>query len=83
MRCEWGATDLREVLGDASAALVKKRGRWASDVAEVYQRALLGRSSMGRPRLGPRVGRISRRVCGLVSAAGVLNVAQRAGSVCV
>eukprot|EP00965_Chrysotila_dentata_P128403 4245733-Pleurochrysis_carterae.AAC.1 len=27
--------------GDASKAVVKQRGRWASDVAEVYQRALV------------------------------------------
>eukprot|EP00965_Chrysotila_dentata_P065606 2173898-Pleurochrysis_carterae.AAC.2 len=36
-----GATDLRDVLGDGSRAMIKQRGRWASDVAEVYQRALV------------------------------------------
>ena len=36
-----GATDMRELLGDASQALIKQRGRWASDVAGVYQRALV------------------------------------------
>eukprot|EP00965_Chrysotila_dentata_P018191 605200-Pleurochrysis_carterae.AAC.1 len=36
-----GATDLRDRLGDASKATIKQRGRWASDIAEVYQRALL------------------------------------------
>ena len=36
-----GATDLREVLGDGLAELIKERGRWKSDVAKVYQRALV------------------------------------------
>jgi hypothetical protein len=35
-----GATDMRDALGDASQYLIKQRGRWASDVAQVYQRAL-------------------------------------------
>lgn len=36
-----GATDARERCGEAGKALVKRRGRWASDVAEVYQRELV------------------------------------------
>ena len=36
-----GATDMRDALGDASIHLIKQRGRWASDVAQVYQRALV------------------------------------------
>ena len=38
-----GATDLREGLGDddRSSRIIKQRGRWASDIAEIYQRALL------------------------------------------
>ena len=36
-----GATDWRDCLGDASARVVKQRGRWCSDTAEVYQRPLL------------------------------------------
>ena len=36
-----GATDIREILGDSSQEIIKQRGRWASDVAEIYQRALL------------------------------------------
>ena len=35
-----GATDMRDALGDSSQYLIKQRGRWASDVAQVYQRAL-------------------------------------------
>lgn len=37
-----GATDLRDTLGMAGAAMIKERGRWASDVAFVYARALIG-----------------------------------------
>ena len=36
-----GATDMRDAMGDASVHLIKQRGRWASDVAHVYQRALV------------------------------------------
>lgn len=36
-----GATDLRKALGDGSQHLIRQRGRWASDVAAVYQRALV------------------------------------------
>ena len=36
-----GATDLREVHGGGAQLLIKERGRWASDVAQLYQRALL------------------------------------------
>ena len=35
-----GATDLRDVLGEAGQRVIKQRGRWGSDVANVYQRAL-------------------------------------------
>eukprot|EP00965_Chrysotila_dentata_P092618 3056240-Pleurochrysis_carterae.AAC.1 len=36
-----GATDLRDVLGDGGAAAIQQRGRWASDVAQIYQRAVV------------------------------------------
>jgi hypothetical protein len=37
-----GSTDAKESTGEAGKAIIKRRGRWASDVAEVYQRELLG-----------------------------------------
>ena len=37
-----GATDLRLSAGDGSQRTIRQRGRWGSDVAEVYQRALVG-----------------------------------------
>eukprot|EP00965_Chrysotila_dentata_P092599 3055806-Pleurochrysis_carterae.AAC.1 len=36
-----GATDLRDVLGDGSAAAIQQPGRWGSDVAQIYQRAVV------------------------------------------
>ena len=38
-----GATDLRAAFGDdeSSKTAIKQRGRWESDIAEIYQRALL------------------------------------------
>ena len=35
-----GATDLRSLLGADSERIIKQRGRWHSDVALAYQRAL-------------------------------------------
>ena len=38
-----GATDLWDVLGaDAARAHIKERGRWKTDIWEIYRRALLG-----------------------------------------
>ena len=36
-----GATDLRDMLGPGGQRLIKERGRWGTDVAFVYVRALL------------------------------------------
>ena len=36
-----GATDLREIHGAGAQLLIKERGRWGSDVAQLYQRGLL------------------------------------------
>ena len=36
-----GATDLREIHGAGAQFLIKERGRWGSDVAQLYQRSLL------------------------------------------
>ena len=37
-----GATDMREIAGDAAAAaLIKERGRWASDIHQIYTKVLI------------------------------------------
>ena len=36
-----GATDIRDRLGTAAIATIKQRGRWWSDIAAIYQRALV------------------------------------------
>ena len=40
-------------LGDASAHVVKQRGRWCSEVAQVYQRPLLTSHLAASMRVGP------------------------------
>eukprot|EP00966_Prymnesium_polylepis_P042721 992828-Prymnesium_polylepis.1 len=42
----------REYTGEAGKGLVKRRGRWASDVAEVYQRELVGTQLELSARMG-------------------------------
>ena len=58
-----GATDARERVGEGSADVVKRRGRWASDVAEVYQRELLGPQLDLSVSLADAVGEDLERLC--------------------
>ena len=58
-----GATDARDRVGDGSADVVKRRGRWASDVAEVYQRELLGPQLDLSASLADAVGEDLERMC--------------------
>eukprot|EP00965_Chrysotila_dentata_P156322 5164219-Pleurochrysis_carterae.AAC.1 len=36
-----GATDIRAMRGEEGMAMIQQRGRWGSDVAQVYQRAIV------------------------------------------
>ena len=36
-----GATDLRATMGVAGREAIKQRGRWNSDIADIYQRTLV------------------------------------------
>ena len=47
-----GATDCREYTGEAGKGLVKRRGRWDTDIAEVYQRELVGTQLELSARMG-------------------------------
>ena len=47
-----GATDMRDAMGDSSVHLIKQRGRWASDIAQVYQRALVRSHLEASVRMG-------------------------------
>eukprot|EP00965_Chrysotila_dentata_P182606 6029566-Pleurochrysis_carterae.AAC.1 len=41
---------MRDILGDGGAAAVQQRGRWATNIAQIYQRAVVDgqlRSSAG------------------------------------
>ena len=52
-----GATDVAALLGEAGKQRLKKRGRWASDVALIYERALAEPDLSLSASLGDAVGR--------------------------
>ena len=58
-----GSTDAKESTGEAGKAIIKRRGRWASDVAEVYQRELLGIQLDLSAALGDAVGEDLEALC--------------------
>jgi hypothetical protein len=58
-----GSTDAKESTGEAGKAIIKRRGRWASDVAEVYQRELLGIQLDLSTALGNAVGEDLEALC--------------------
>lgn len=58
-----GATDLRSVLGPNSARLIKERGRWSSDVAFIYQRALATHHMDASAAVGDARGRDIEGMC--------------------
>jgi hypothetical protein len=57
------STDAKERTGEAGKAIIKRRGRWASDVAEVYQRELLGVQLDLSATLGEAVGEDLEALC--------------------
>jgi hypothetical protein len=58
-----GSTDAKDRTGEAGKAIIKRRGRWASDVAEVYQRELLGEQLDLSAALGDAVGEDLESLC--------------------
>ena len=58
-----GATDWRAERGEAGAQLVKQRGRWASDVANIYQRPLLADQLAASAAVGDARGSDLEQVC--------------------
>ena len=58
-----GATDARDRTGDAGRHIVQRRVRWASDVAEVYQRELLAVQLDLSASLGDAVGEDLEQLC--------------------
>ena len=52
-----GATHIAALLGETGKARLKKRGRWASDVAFIYERALAEPDLSLSASLGDAVGR--------------------------
>tara|TARA_B110000046_G_scaffold163943_1_gene179198 strand:- start:232 stop:1377 length:1146 start_codon:yes stop_codon:yes gene_type:complete len=59
-----GATDMRDIFGDEYAPqLIRERGRWASDVALIYQRALAHAHLSGSARVGDASGLDLESLC--------------------
>ena len=52
-----GATDIAALLGEAGKARLKKRGRWSTDVALIYERALAEPDLSLSASLGDAAGR--------------------------
>ena len=52
-----GATDLRATLGMAGADMIKERGRWGSDVAFIYARALASQQMDAAAGMAAATGR--------------------------
>ena len=61
--CIGGSTDYRERLGAAGAPLIKQRGRWSSDVGEIYQRPLVADHLEAAADVGNACGDDLERVC--------------------
>eukprot|EP00965_Chrysotila_dentata_P127463 4215281-Pleurochrysis_carterae.AAC.1 len=58
-----GATDLRDMLGEAGKTLIKQRGRWQSDVASFYQRAIVDAQLEASAGIGDATGVELEAVC--------------------
>ena len=51
-----GATDLYDLFGPAGERYIRERGRWASDVAQIYQRVSAATHGMLSRTIGDSVG---------------------------
>eukprot|EP00965_Chrysotila_dentata_P144045 4758378-Pleurochrysis_carterae.AAC.1 len=58
-----GATDLRDLMGEGGRAFIKQRGRWQSDVASVYQRAIVDAQLEASAGIGDAAGVELEAVC--------------------
>ena len=59
-----GSIDWREILGDHEGTrIIKQRGRWASDIGEIYQRPLLRSHLLPSMSLGFDSGVDLERIC--------------------
>jgi hypothetical protein len=59
-----GATDLRDIFGVAVASsLLKRRGRWGSDIGEIYARTSLDEQLLVSTQIGDSQGADLERLC--------------------
>eukprot|EP00965_Chrysotila_dentata_P121929 4029743-Pleurochrysis_carterae.AAC.1 len=50
-------------MGDGGIAHINQRGRWSSDVAQVYQRATVGRQLQASADMGDMCGEDIEGIC--------------------
>ena len=58
-----GATDWRDVFGADAERIVTQRGRWDSDIGQIYQRALAGAQLRGSTAVGDAEGADLETLC--------------------
>jgi hypothetical protein len=58
-----GSTDAKERTGEAGKAIIQRRGRWDTVVAEVYQRELVGIQLSLSAALGESCGEELEALC--------------------
>eukprot|EP00965_Chrysotila_dentata_P209501 6185330-Pleurochrysis_carterae.AAC.1 len=58
-----GATDLRDVLGEGGISQINQRGRWATDIAQVYQRAIVDQQLRASADVGSARGEDLESLC--------------------
>eukprot|EP00965_Chrysotila_dentata_P082720 2729401-Pleurochrysis_carterae.AAC.2 len=58
-----GATDMRDVLGERGISHINQRGRWATDIAQVYQRAIVDQQLRASADIGDARGDDLERMC--------------------
>ena len=58
-----GGTDWRAMLGEAGARVVRQRGRWDSDIANIYQRPMLADQLAGAAAVGGATGTDLEALC--------------------
>ena len=58
-----GATDWRDVFGADAERIITQRGRWHSDIGQIYQRALAGAHMHGSAAVGDARGADLESLC--------------------
>eukprot|EP00965_Chrysotila_dentata_P070224 2319537-Pleurochrysis_carterae.AAC.1 len=54
---------MRDVLGEGGIAQINQRGRWATDIAQVYQRAIVDQQLRASADVGDALGEDLEGLC--------------------